>query len=281
VAGKFEYGLRIGENRAYAEGRARAFGIGPPNPHAQTSLKYAAFQAGLNFTGSRDSTPYGQAGWQAVWTPVTFDGTNDILRNTTDLGLPSTFDTFTLATAFKLNEAKSQSLINGVVSGGAVNLSLSAGGVMTLAAFNPGVWGFVAGAVSSHTFLPGIYYIVHFAARASTNTLQVWVNGSAGSITGATWFGTAPFGRPTTWEIGGGNATPSLSADVGLVWFDRDQYITTPTAFAPAYDLGPQLAAPGAQPAIGFGGSQTAADWNAGTNLGYGTGSWTMTGAVT
>jgi hypothetical protein len=152
---------------------------------------------------------------------------------------------------------------------------------MTLAVFEAGVWGFVAGAVASHTFIPGVYYIVHFAVQASTNTIQVWVNGSPGSVPSPTWFGTAAFGRPTTWEIGGGSSTPELSADVGLVWFDNGQYITTPASFYPAYDLGAQLAAPGARPAIGFGNKQTPANWNAGTNLGDGTGTWAMTGAVT
>jgi hypothetical protein len=279
MAGKFEYGMRNALNDAYAEGRARAFGVGPANPHAVSSLKHAAFEAGLAFTGSSDSTPYGAAGWSNTWTGVTFDGTADVLENPTNLGLSATSDTFTLAMAFRLNEAKSHTLVNAVVSGGVFGVTVSSTGVMSINFFN-GVWGFGSAGVA-FTFAAGVDYVLHIAGTASTNTLRCWVNGAEQVVTVGFWFGTGAFGRPASWSIGGPAATPSLSALVGLFWFDFGQYIVDPTKFAPAYDLGAQLANPGARPAIGFGGVQTVANWNAGTNLGDGTGTWTMTGAVT
>jgi hypothetical protein len=80
-----------------------------------------------------------------------------------------------------------------------------------------------------------------------------------------------------------------LNGRLRLVWVGDGQYITNPAAFYPAYDLGTTLAAPGAQPRIGFGNLQGADDragnasqgWNDGFNQGNGTGTWTVTGSVT
>jgi hypothetical protein len=282
MAGKFEYGLRNGENDAYAEGRARAFGIGPPNPHATTSRKYAAFQAGLSFSGTRDSTPYGPAGWFTQWTAVTFDGT-DILTNSTDLGWPATFDTLTACVAFRFT-----SLPGGVVSlightsGSPLGL-LGVGASGQLAVNSPtnfSTAGFVGGGAATAVIQAGVYYVLHVALQGSTQTFRLWLNGVEHATT-ATWFGTGAFPKPTAWAIGGVPGTASLAADVGLAWVAQGQYITDPSKFYPAYNLGAQLANPGARPGIGFGGVQTAANWNAGTNLGDGTGTWTMTGSVT
>jgi hypothetical protein len=88
--------------------------------------------------------------------------------------------------------------------------------------------------------------------------------------------------RPSAWAIGGtpGATTNRFGGSYGLAWFDVGQYITDATKFYPARALGANMENPGARPAIGFGDAQTATNWNAGTNLGDGTGTWTMTGGV-
>jgi hypothetical protein len=158
---------------------------------------------------------------------------------------------------------------------------VSPGGALTIVSpTNFSTAGFLAGAAPTAVIQAGVYYVLHLALQASTQTFRLWLNGVEHATT-ASWFGTGAFPKPTAWAIGGIPGGASLAADVGLAWVDEGQYITDPSKFYPAYNLGAQLANPGARPGIGFGGVQTAANWNAGTNLGDGTGSWTMTGAVT
>jgi hypothetical protein len=79
MAGKHEYGGFYRLNRAYAEGPARAFGVGPANPHVSGSPAYTAFAAGEVATAA-DSTVYSGRTAYAGHTAVTFDGTNDYLK---------------------------------------------------------------------------------------------------------------------------------------------------------------------------------------------------------
>lgn len=285
MAGKFEY-RRPGEQRAYAEGRARQYGVGPANPHAVTSLKYAAFQAGLNFGGLRDSTIYGPGGWTASWTGVTFDGTNDYLTNATNLGIAATFDTFTVAVAFRatsLPGGGSQLVGHTSITPLALLQVESTGSITLNTPSDLATVGMLGASIApAGTILAGNDYVVHVAARASTGTLQCWVNGVLMPAPIAAWLSTGAMPRPSAWSIGAtSGGILKFAGLMGLAWFDVGQYIVDPAAFFPASDLGAQLANPGARPAIGFGGVQTAANWNAGTNLGDGTGTWTMTGAVT
>jgi hypothetical protein len=284
MAGRMEYGLHASSNKAYAEGRAKAFGIGPSNPHASGSLRNVAWAAGNGFTGSRDSTPFGAAGWSTTWTPVTFDG-NDQLDNPTDMGLGATFDTFTAAVAVRFTDLSTARCLIGHTSlaGLALLTALGGGGLTINTPSNLSTTGILGASVPGLVLVTGIDYIIHVAARASTQSLTVWVNGTEYVVTnGSGWLGTGGMPRPSTWSVGGlPGGTQRLVGRMGLAWFDVSQYITDPTKFAPAYDLGAQLANPGARPTLGFGGVQTVANWNAGTSLGDSTGTWTMTGAVT
>jgi hypothetical protein len=221
------------------------------------------------------------AGWSTTWTGVTFDGATDILQNPTNLGLGATSDTFTAAFAFNITTAQTNTLLWGTVADGIWRVQISSGGSIVLDAMDGSTWGFTTVASGNGTVVPGADYICHIAAQASTNTVRMWLNGVERTLSAGFWFSTAPFGRPTAWAVGGIPSSTLLAGKLGLAWFDVGQYIVDPTKFAPAYALGAQLANPGARPAIGFGGVQTVANWNAGTNLGDGTGTWTMTGAVT
>jgi hypothetical protein len=282
MAGRMEYGLHASSNKAYAEGRAKAFGIGPSNPHASGSLRNVAWAAGNGFTGSRDSTPFGAAGWSTVWTAVTFDG-SDQLDNATNLGVSATFDTFTAAVAVRFTSLSTAvTLISQTSTAPLGLLGVTGAGAITISSpTNLATTGIIGAVSANGVITAGVDYIIHIAGQASTSSLGLWVNGAPVSVTGS-WLGTGAMPRPTAWAIGGlGGGTQRLTGTMGLAWFDVGQYITDPTKFAPAYDLGAQLANPGARPALGFGGVQTVANWNAGTNLGDGTGTWTMTGAVT
>lgn len=282
MAGKFEY-KRPGEQLAYAEGRAKAFGIGPANPHPTTSLKYAAWQAGNTFTGSRDSTVYGAAGWSTTWTPVTFGGSAQ-LDNPSNVGMAATFDTMTVAVAFRVTSLAGATVLIGHTSTASLGLITVAtdGSVALNSPSNLATAGILGATLApAASIVTGVDYVLHVALRASTNTLSAWLNGTALSPTGS-WLGTGAMPRPSAWSVGGGtDGLLRLTGRMGLAWVGDGQFITTSSSFSPAYDLGATLNGPGAQPRIGFGNLQTVANWNAGTNQGNGTGTWTMTGAVT
>jgi hypothetical protein len=222
-------------------------------------------------------------GWSSVWTGVDFDGTNDYLTNLTNLGLASN-GTFTMAAAFNWDGGLGN--IIGMNAGGLPLLQVTATGALVIAsptAAPPGTNGFASWESPAGTIVAGVDYVVHVAATAATNVVQVWVNGKLiAPSTGPVWYSTSNFTMPGQWAIGhGAGGSDKFNGRVGLVWFDVGQYIVDPSKFYPAYDLGAQLANPGARPAIGFGGVQTATDWNAGTNLGDGTGTWTRSGDFT
>jgi hypothetical protein len=108
------------------------------------------------------------------------------------------------------------------------------------------------------------------------------------------WFQSPPavanFPLPTAWSIGADtNGANKFAGRMSLVWMNAytvdiatsDFKMTNAGEFTPIRPLGAQLQNPGARPHIGFGVTQTVANWNAGSNLGKGTGTWTMNGAVT
>ena len=222
--------------------------------------------------------------WPSQWTAVTFDG-GDRLRNATNLGLGSTtYDTFTCAVAFQVNTAPAgdQFLISSPHSGGEFFIAFNAYRKLEIV-YGPGDtstgFGFIADAV----FDLGVAYVLHIAAKASTNELEVFLNGKR--LPGTTEWGfstpTAPFPRPTSFSIGGTSGAASYVGTLGLVWAHWGVFYNNPSAFWRPYALGAQLANPGVRPTVGFGGVQAAGDWQAGTNLGSGTGTWTPTGTIT
>jgi hypothetical protein len=226
---------------------------------------------------------------------VVFDGT-DYLSNATALGLAPS-DTFTVAVAVRFNNLSSASgTVLGITTGigNAALIAVSSAGAITFnTPSNGSTTGYLGGVTAAGVIQPNVDYVIHLVARASTNTISLFVNGATVTITGGAWLGTGNFPAPTAWTIGAqpGGATPiggSGGARLGLAWFDVGQFITDPTKFFPAYDLGTTLALPAAQPAIGFGNVQgadarsgnTAQGWNDGFNQGDGTGTWTVTGTL-
>jgi hypothetical protein len=227
----------------------------------------------------------GRAGPAYAYNYVVFDG-GDQLDNATNLGLAATFDTFTAAVAFRTNDLTNQQVLMGFVStAGLPLISISAGtGAVTLnAPTNFSNAGFVGATISGSNLSANTDYVIHVAADRTTQTVRCWVNAEERTVT-VSWLGggaTTAMPRPTAWSIGGSTSgTLRLVGRMGLAWFDVGQYITDPTKFYPARALGANMENPGARPAIGFGDAQTATNWNAGTNLGDGTGTWTMTGGV-
>jgi hypothetical protein len=215
------------------------------------------------------------------YTRVTFDG-SDYLSNATTLGLAAS-DTYTVTVAFRATTLGTALIGMTTGIGSAVVLGTnSSGGLLFNSPSNGSTTGYLGGTTANGTIVAGVDYVVHLALRASSNTVNVFVNGVSIGPTAGAWLGTGNFPAPTAWAIGAlvGGGTPHIGG-IGLAWFDVGQYITTPASFFPPYALGSQLANPGARPAIGFGDAQAAAAWNAGTNLGDGTGTWTMTGSVT
>lgn len=274
MAGKFEF-RRADEVRAYGDGRRRLFGVGPANPHASTSRKFAAFQAGERVAWSRDSTEYG------AWRPVAFNGSTQ-LDNATNTGMSATND-YSFAVAFRIDSlpatllsctsALGPTALATVTPGGAINLSGPANGT---------TFGFVNATVTGATVVAGQEYVLHAAVRANPNTILVWLNGVALGTSGATWFGTTNLTPPTAFAVGGlVGGSSRLVGRMGLAWFGWGQYVNNPAMFWPPANLGATLAGTAAQPNFGFGGDQTAAGWNAGINQGSGNGAWAMTGAVT
>jgi hypothetical protein len=218
---------------------------------------------------------------------VLFDGT-DYLSNATALGLAAS-DTFTAAVAVRFSNLVSGfgtvlGLTTGI--GNAALIAVSAAGAVTFnTPSNGSTTGYLGGTTAAGVIQNNVDYVIHLVARASTNTISLFVNGAAVTITGGAWLGTGNFPAATAWTIGAqpGGSNPiggGGSTRLGLAWFDVGQFITDPTKFWPPYDLGAQLANPGARPAIGFGGAQAASAWQAGTNLGDGTGTWTVTGTI-
>jgi hypothetical protein len=228
----------------------------------------------------------GRAGPAYAYNYVVFDGA-DQLDNATNLGLAATFDTFTAAVAFRLNNLDTQVTLLGFIStAGLPLISVSGSGVGAVSLNAPTNFsnaGFVGATISGGNLSANTDYVIHVAADRTTQTVRCWVNGEERTVT-ASWLGggsTTAMPRPTAWQIGGNSSgLTRLTGRMGLVWFDVGQYITNPAAFFPARALGANMENPGARPAIGFGDAQTATNWNAGTNLGDGTGTWTMTGGV-
>jgi hypothetical protein len=223
--------------------------------------------------------------WPSTWTPVTFDG-NDRLRNATTLGLASaTYDTFTFALAFQVNVApgSSQTIIEAPHSGGNFVVALNPDRTIEVTYQDDSAQtaGFVYS--SAGRFDIGVAYVLHVAAKASTNELFVFLNGEplpAATVGWASLTPTNPFPRPTAFAIGGTASTTEFIGTLGLVWWHPGVFYTNPSAFYRPYDLGAQLANPGVRPTVGFGGVQTQTNWDAGTNLGSGTGTWTLTGDI-
>jgi hypothetical protein len=116
---------------------------------------------------------------------------------------------------------------------------------------------------------------------------QSWLSSAAqrGWFSGASM---TNFPVPTAWSVGGTPTGSQLFAGrMSLAWMrwgwstgTAENNITNPEQFNPIRPMGTQLANPGVRPHIGFGVAQTLADWNAGTNLGSGTGSFTRNGAA-
>lgn len=159
-------------------------------------------------------------------------------------------------------------LISGLVGwGNALKISVNTSGVLEIVHEIGGVDQTVSGSFSSAPWATHIYI-----ARNGT-TLDVYVNGVAQagwsvSSSGDLFFSTHPVAL-----FGDGNDETTTYGDI---WFD-DSYLDPATHINKFYhptippDLGANGETPtGSQPLMHFSAKQTAAAWNAGTNLGSG-----------
>ncbi len=150
--------------------------------------------------------------------------------------------------------------------------------------------------IGTEAVIAGQPNLIQVAARSATSEAnsyaEIWVNGvSSQAVTGSAGVsGGFLFNTYSQWGLfatyaGGskfGNAGGPAGGSAGLAWITAGataaHYITPGTYdFNNIRDLGVDGSAPGVTPIVFYGGEQTAANWNAGTNQGSGS-DWTMVG---
>lgn len=301
MAGVPEYRARQDLNRAFAEGRYRVV-TGPSagsNPHAPGSDRAAAWTAGAGYV-IPNSSAY-QAPATPHWSAVAANGSTR-LTNATNLGYTTPLSSVTFCLGLDITSYGNRQLIGAQFNDGIstnAQIGTNNSGALTVAwagqASDIGFEGqfrcpVPVGCTGTGLVPVGQMVIWHVALSFVDRTAVGYLNGipcrladTSGVVGGTTWLDTAgTLPAPTQWVVGG--RIPSGGNWLGrlcLVWLAPNQYLTDPALFSPSYPLGATMSAPGVQPLIGFGDDQTAAQWNAGTNKGSGTGSWTLLGGYT
>lgn len=150
--------------------------------------------------------------------------------------------------------------------------------------------------VGTQAVIAGQPNLIQVAARSATSYsdsyAEIWVNGVSSQATGGSpgASGGFLFNTYSQWGLfatyaGGskfGNAGGPAGGSAGLAWITAGataaHYLRKETYdFNNIRDLGIDGSAPGVTPIVFYGGAQTAANWNAGTNQGSGS-DWTMQG---
>jgi hypothetical protein len=239
------------------------------------------------FTGSYVADP---GSGKAVWeygapasypghNAVVFDGTSDYMTSPSD-PFGGTHSYFTAV--FIVNPTSVAAQKQFLFANPLVRLTMIAGGAPTLNFVNINGPNTSAGTVP---LVVGQDNTVHFAAYndGSVTRAFVWVDGAlsgSGDIVTATGM---TFGTYASWYLFANN-TPGawFPGEVKLAWItagDTAAHYITPTDydFGNERDLGVDGSAPGVTPIVFYGGTQVAADWNAGANQGSGA-DWTMNG---
>jgi len=223
---------------------------------------------------------------------VVFDGVNDYMTKSGNMGLGSV-GYLTMACKVKFNAAGSQRML-GAWNGtnyliqfwrNTTNLTLQISDY-------PAVHGIQTWTAATTLFDETTEWTLHVAvSKDGSGSGRAWANGV--ELTPKTpWVltpGDIDLSTITGWRIGRSFAdSQDLNANLSFLWLAAgatpDYYITDPSKFYNSavgqptdVDLGDDGSNPGVVPLIFFGGLQTAADWNAGTNLGTG-GDFTMNG---
>lgn len=212
---------------------------------------------------------------------VVFDGTSDYLTSPSD-PFGGTHSYFTAV--FIVNPTSVAAQKHFLFANSAARLTMAAGGgpAFILSGINGANIG-----VSTVSLVAGQDNVVHFAAYndGATTYASAWVDGVLGG-SGSTVTATGmTFGTYTDWRLFDNVAgTGRFGGEVKLAWItagDTAAHYITPTDydFGNERDLGVDGSAPGVTPIVFYGGTQVAADWNAGTNQGSGA-DWTMVGDV-
>lgn len=217
---------------------------------------------------------------------VVFDGTNDyLLRNSVLDGSVSTTKLTFVAVINPTNVGSVFRLLHGQVAPVPLHLSVGTTGNLQLQVTDEG---FSAG-VSAPTIPAGIVnsvrQTIHVAVDWATSDLKVWVNGALKSNGTVYWIGTTSLNITALynpWALcANSGGTAKFAGQAGLIAMFAD-HITDPALFYDGgdTDIDALIAATTLPtPLIYFGGRQTAANWNAGTNQGTG-GNFTMQGGV-
>jgi hypothetical protein len=210
---------------------------------------------------------------------VVFDGTSDYLTSPSD-PFGGTHSYFTAV--FIVNPTSVAAQKQFLFANSLARLTMAPGGGTQLLFTNINGPNTGGGTVP---LVAGQDNVVHFAAYndGADTRAYVWVDGV---LSGSGIVGTATgmtFGTYTDWRLFDNVAgTARFSGEVKLAWItagDTAAHYITPSDydFGNERDLGVDGSAPGVTPIVFYGGTQVAADWNAGTNQGSGA-DWTMQG---
>lgn len=275
-------------------------GSGGGNPHPFDIDRGRAWTAGAGYT-IPNSSAYQQPA-TPHWSGVNANGSTR-LTNATDLGYTTALSSLTFCIGLDITSYGNRQLLGAQITDGLgfpanLQVGTSNAGSLNVAwysanddiGFSANIRCPVAVGCTGTGLVPvGQMVIWHVAMDFANKRWAAFLNGIPSRATDGFGNDINPFpgvagtlAAPNQWVVGGripagGNWLGRLC----LVWVAPNVYIDNPNAFSPSYPLGATMAAPGVQPLIGFGDDQSAAAWNAGTNKGTGTGSWTLLGGFT
>lgn len=298
MAGSLEYGMRIKDNRAYAEGREAAF-TGASNPHANgagTGETYDAWQAGVaaSEAGSVDSTARSGVASYAH-DQITFTDGDYLTRGGDLTGIGST-SRFTLAFSITPGAIPTTGILlatNDTLTNFVMYLQVGTTGSLSLNFADTVANGGVDGIIALGSTPLGQKSTVLIAARTTDNSLVCYINGVAQTLA-PTWYGTDAIDfalNVSDWRIGRNFAgTGQYLGTLGFLYFTTGttdaHYLTDPELFFSSSggekDFTAELGGDIPNPKILFGIDQTAANINAGTARSPATGgNWTASGTFT
>lgn len=228
---------------------------------------------------------------QVLHNPVHFDGTGDYLYRSNSLPTGLT-DGAALTLAFKVDVESMPvagpvaSIYRAGISGnGTISMTVqrnaSGNGLVSFSAMGGTL---LANFVSKD--IGGGKKTCHIVLNGAGNELLLYANGAlihSGNANGQASFAWSEKNDYAIGSaIGGTDGTPTFgtllfSGDLSFLYVLYNQAIVDPTKFYLDGDV--DVFGINPTPHVGFGGTQIAGDWNAGTNLGTG-GNFTMNGAV-
>jgi hypothetical protein len=290
MAGKLTYGGKHRLNRAFADGRIQAMSAGSStSPFTANTPDDLAWDAGYAATAYDETQSIGTPRYSQ--TRVTFDGSNDYLTKTgMDLSGEAPWEallvSFTIAPGAATDGTVMRIMESNLPLGAAILIiNRNASNKLVITLRRSGVT--KAAITTGTSVVAGSRYNVVWSVDVKNGATKCYINGIKDTTTNTTLASNDTWGSGEITDLGIGAAvagTTKLNGSLGDLWVwwgaaSALPNLDTPSVRGRWQDLtGPQN--PGASPArIFYGGTQTVANWNAGTNLGS-LGDFTMTGAV-